>query len=62
MIWFNNHASWNSANYEIQKLFMNNVGDRVVPSTATGTPALSRPDHRRRRPLHLGDDARRTTT
>ncbi|MFD9251466.1 alpha-L-arabinofuranosidase C-terminal domain-containing protein [Streptomyces bottropensis] len=43
MIWFNNHASWNSANYETQKLFMNNVGDRVVPSTATGTPALSGP-------------------
>ncbi|MGV9452674.1 alpha-L-arabinofuranosidase C-terminal domain-containing protein [Streptomyces sp. NPDC003635] len=43
MIWFNNHASWNSANYEVQKLFMNNVGDRVVPSTATGTPAVSGP-------------------
>ncbi|MGW0845120.1 alpha-L-arabinofuranosidase C-terminal domain-containing protein [Streptomyces sp. NPDC002787] len=43
MIWFNNHASWGSANYEVQKLFMNNVGDRVVPSTATGTPALSGP-------------------
>ncbi|MFI6036621.1 alpha-L-arabinofuranosidase C-terminal domain-containing protein [Streptomyces sp. NPDC051315] len=43
MVWFNNHASWNSANYEVQKLFMNNVGDRVVPSTATSTPALSGP-------------------
>ncbi|WP_327730544.1 carbohydrate binding domain-containing protein [Streptomyces sp. NBC_00487] len=43
MIWFNNRASWNSANYETQKLFMNNVGDRVVPSTATGTPALTGP-------------------
>ncbi|MDT0567313.1 alpha-L-arabinofuranosidase C-terminal domain-containing protein [Streptomyces sp. DSM 3412] len=43
MIWFNNHASWNSASYEAQKLFMNNVGDRVVPSTATGTPALTGP-------------------
>ncbi|WP_200302844.1 alpha-L-arabinofuranosidase C-terminal domain-containing protein [Streptomyces adelaidensis] len=43
MIWFNNHASWNSANYETQKLFMNNVGDRVVPSTATGTPTLTGP-------------------
>ncbi|MFK4102294.1 alpha-L-arabinofuranosidase C-terminal domain-containing protein [Streptomyces sp. NPDC019531] len=43
LIWFNNHASWNSANYEVQKLFMNNVGDRVVPSTATGTPSLSAP-------------------
>ncbi|MBE4736601.1 MULTISPECIES: alpha-L-arabinofuranosidase C-terminal domain-containing protein [Streptomyces] len=43
MIWFNNHASWNSASYETQKLFMNNVGDRVVPSTATGTPSLTGP-------------------
>jgi alpha-L-arabinofuranosidase len=38
MIWFNNQASWGSASYEVQKLFMNNVGDHVVPSTATGTP------------------------
>lgn len=43
LVWFNNHASWNSANYEVQKLFMNNVGDRVVPSTATGTPSLLAP-------------------
>ncbi|KOV86562.1 MULTISPECIES: alpha-L-arabinofuranosidase C-terminal domain-containing protein [unclassified Streptomyces] len=41
MVWFNNHASWNSADYEVQKLFMTNVGDRVVPSTATGTPSLN---------------------
>ncbi|MFC4852403.1 alpha-L-arabinofuranosidase C-terminal domain-containing protein [Actinophytocola glycyrrhizae] len=39
MIWFNNHASWGSASYEAQRLFMNNVGDQVVPSTATGTPS-----------------------
>ncbi|MCX3289379.1 carbohydrate binding domain-containing protein [Streptomyces sp. NEAU-H22] len=43
LIWFNNRASWNSANYEVQKLFMNNVGDRVVPSRATGTPNVSGP-------------------
>ncbi|GGS72600.1 alpha-L-arabinofuranosidase C-terminal domain-containing protein [Streptomyces cinerochromogenes] len=43
MVWFDNHASWGSANYEVQKLFMTNVGDRVVPSTATGTPGLSGP-------------------
>ncbi|MET8943714.1 alpha-L-arabinofuranosidase C-terminal domain-containing protein [Streptomyces sp. NPDC004542] len=43
MVWFNNHASWGSADYEVQKLFMNNVGDRVVPSTATGTPSLLAP-------------------
>ena len=28
MIWFDNHASWGSASYEVQKLFMNNVGDK----------------------------------
>ncbi|MGW6646582.1 alpha-L-arabinofuranosidase C-terminal domain-containing protein [Streptomyces iakyrus] len=43
MIWFNNRASWNSANYEVQKLFMTNVGDRVVPSKATTTPNVSGP-------------------
>ncbi|KOX05418.1 alpha-N-arabinofuranosidase [Streptomyces sp. NRRL B-1140] len=43
LIWFNNRASWNSANYEVQKLFMNNVGDRVVPSRATTTPNVSGP-------------------
>ncbi|MDH6217018.1 alpha-L-arabinofuranosidase C-terminal domain-containing protein [Streptomyces pseudovenezuelae] len=43
MVWFNNHASWSSADYEVQKLFMTNVGDRVVPSTATGTPSLTGP-------------------
>lgn len=43
MVWFNNHASWGSADYEVQKLFMNNVGDRVVPSTGTGTPSLLAP-------------------
>ncbi|MEW2295326.1 alpha-L-arabinofuranosidase C-terminal domain-containing protein [Streptomyces sp. NPDC006743] len=43
LVWFNNHASWGSANYEVQKLFMNNTGDRVVPSTATTTPDVSGP-------------------
>ncbi|MEV0305078.1 alpha-L-arabinofuranosidase C-terminal domain-containing protein [Streptomyces prasinus] len=43
MIWFNNHASWGSANYEVQKLFMTNTGDRVVPSKASGTPDVSGP-------------------
>lgn len=43
MIWFNNHASWGSANYEVQKLFMTNVGDRVVPSRASTTPDVSGP-------------------
>ncbi|MHB9862968.1 alpha-L-arabinofuranosidase C-terminal domain-containing protein [Streptomyces sp. YIM S03343] len=43
LVWFNNHASWGSANYEVQKLFMNNTGTRVVPSTATGTPSVTGP-------------------
>lgn len=43
MIWFNNHASWGSANYEVQKLFMTNAGDRVVPSRASTTPGVSGP-------------------
>ncbi|MBM0226058.1 MULTISPECIES: alpha-L-arabinofuranosidase C-terminal domain-containing protein [Micromonospora] len=36
MIWFDNDQSWGSANYEVQKLFMSNVGDQVVPSTSAG--------------------------
>ncbi|MEU2371938.1 alpha-L-arabinofuranosidase C-terminal domain-containing protein [Streptomyces pseudogriseolus] len=43
MIWFNNHASWGSVNYEVQKLFMTNVGDRVVPSEASTTPDAGGP-------------------
>ncbi|MFE4694930.1 alpha-L-arabinofuranosidase C-terminal domain-containing protein [Streptomyces sp. NPDC056749] len=43
MIWFDNEKSWGSANYEVQKLFMNNVGTRVVPSTASSTPATTAP-------------------
>jgi alpha-L-arabinofuranosidase len=43
MIWFDNHRSWGSTNYETQKLFMNNVGDQVVPSRASGTPGLLEP-------------------
>lgn len=43
MIWFNNHASWRSVNYEVQKLFMTNAGDRVVPSEASATPDAGGP-------------------
>ncbi|MBO1331720.1 alpha-L-arabinofuranosidase C-terminal domain-containing protein [Streptomyces sp. VRA16 Mangrove soil] len=43
MIWFNDRKSWGSADYEVQKLFMNNVGDQVVPSTATATPSTLAP-------------------
>lgn len=40
-IWFDNDEHWSSANWEVQKLFGNNVGDQVVPSTFTG--AVNRP-------------------
>jgi alpha-L-arabinofuranosidase len=43
LIWFDNDESWGSANYQVQKLFMNNVGDRVVPSTATGPVRQPKP-------------------
>ncbi|MET9803203.1 alpha-L-arabinofuranosidase C-terminal domain-containing protein [Streptomyces sp. NPDC006368] len=43
MIWFDNHRSWGSTSYEVQRLFMNNTGDRVVPSRASATPAVSGP-------------------
>ncbi|WP_165986067.1 alpha-L-arabinofuranosidase C-terminal domain-containing protein [Streptomyces sp. YIM 98790] len=36
-IWFDNDESWSSPNWEVQKLFGNNVGDEVVPSTFDGT-------------------------
>ncbi|UJW30651.1 carbohydrate binding domain-containing protein [Saccharothrix sp. AJ9571] len=43
MIWFTNSASWGSTSYETQKLFMTNVGDRVVPSEASTTPIVNGP-------------------
>ncbi|WP_240669752.1 alpha-L-arabinofuranosidase C-terminal domain-containing protein [Actinoplanes solisilvae] len=36
LIWLDNDESWGSTSYQVQKLFMTNVGDRVVPSTVTG--------------------------
>lgn len=35
-IWFDNDESWESANWEVQKLFGTNPGDEVVPSTFDG--------------------------
>lgn len=32
-IWFDNDESWETPNWEVQKLFGNNVGDEVAPST-----------------------------
>ncbi|RKN34029.1 alpha-L-arabinofuranosidase C-terminal domain-containing protein [Micromonospora musae] len=43
MIWFDNDQSWGSASYEVQKLFMTNVGDRVVPSTFSGATRTPEP-------------------
>ncbi|MEW1717989.1 alpha-L-arabinofuranosidase C-terminal domain-containing protein [Streptomyces sp. NPDC093109] len=43
MIWFDSTRSWGSTSYETQKLFMTNTGDRVVPSTASATPAVTGP-------------------
>jgi alpha-L-arabinofuranosidase len=43
MIWFDNDESWGSTSYEVQKLFMNNVGDRVVPTKATGKVVQPQP-------------------
>ncbi|GAA1713834.1 hypothetical protein GCM10009809_07570 [Isoptericola hypogeus] len=39
MMWFDNDEVWGSVNYWNQQLFMNNVGDQVVPSTHSGPPA-----------------------
>jgi alpha-L-arabinofuranosidase/regulation of enolase protein 1 (concanavalin A-like superfamily) len=41
-IWFDNDESWESPNWKVQKLFGNNVGDEVVPSTFDG--AVNQPD------------------
>ena len=43
MIWFDNDESWGSTSYQVQKLFMNNVGDRVVPTTTTGAVVQPKP-------------------
>ena len=53
MIWFDNDESWGSTSYEVQKLMMNNVGDRVVPTTATGDVQQTAAHHRQRRAVHL---------
>ncbi|OYD06846.1 alpha-N-arabinofuranosidase [Paludifilum halophilum] len=43
MIWFDNSQSWGSTSYEVQKLFMNHVGDEVVPSKASSIPVPTEP-------------------
>ncbi|MDT0165376.1 alpha-L-arabinofuranosidase C-terminal domain-containing protein [Actinotalea sp. AC32] len=39
-IWFDNDESWLTPNYHVQHMFMNNVGDEVVPSAFDG-PAVA---------------------
>ncbi|MEG3615788.1 alpha-L-arabinofuranosidase C-terminal domain-containing protein [Isoptericola haloaureus] len=41
MMYFDNDESWGTANYYNQRLFMNNVGDEVVPSTHTSAMGSS---------------------
>jgi alpha-L-arabinofuranosidase len=41
MIWFDNHRAYGSANYYVQKLFMNNLGNRLVNIEATELPDIS---------------------
>ncbi|WP_261383021.1 alpha-L-arabinofuranosidase C-terminal domain-containing protein [Glutamicibacter halophytocola] len=41
MMWFDNDQSWGSANYYNQKLWMNNVGDQVVPSELSGNSSTA---------------------
>jgi hypothetical protein len=58
LIWFDGERSWGSANYEVQRLFMRNVGDEVVPSAASATPGAAGPDRGRRGSLHVGHERR----
>lgn len=43
MIFFDNGKSWTTPNYDVQKMFMNNVGNSVVPSTLTAAPVVQTP-------------------
>jgi alpha-L-arabinofuranosidase len=38
MNWFDNHRAYGSANYYVQKLFMNNLGNRLINIEATDIP------------------------
>ena len=58
-IWFDNARSYGSPSYHVQKLFGQNTGDTVVPTTLEATDAPAPPDIRgagRRR--HLGHAGR----
>jgi alpha-L-arabinofuranosidase len=41
LIWFDNDESWGTTSYQMQKLFMNNVGNRVLPSAFSGPGAAT---------------------
>ncbi|MEV4352324.1 alpha-L-arabinofuranosidase C-terminal domain-containing protein [Actinoplanes sp. NPDC049596] len=43
LIWFDADESWGTTSYQTQQLFMNNVGDRVVPSTLSGAVVQPKP-------------------
>jgi alpha-L-arabinofuranosidase len=43
LIWFDNDESWGSTSYQVQKLFMTNLGDRVVPSRAVAPVVPAQP-------------------
>lgn len=36
MIWFDNHRVYGSANYYVQKMFMNNIGNNLLETKVTG--------------------------
>ncbi|WP_181148069.1 alpha-L-arabinofuranosidase C-terminal domain-containing protein [Arthrobacter sp. MYb213] len=42
LMWFDNDQSWGSVNYYNQKLWMNNVGQQVVPSELSGQSATAK--------------------
>lgn len=46
MIWFDNHRVYGSANYYVQKMFMNNTGNRLLEIKAEGLD----------KPITLGED------
>lgn len=43
MIFFDNGKSWTTPNYDVQKMFMTNVGSKVVPSSMTAGAVVQQP-------------------
>ncbi|RAV05618.1 alpha-L-arabinofuranosidase C-terminal domain-containing protein [Paenibacillus sp. YN15] len=44
MIWFNNHQAYGTANYYVQKLFMNHQGDELLGVAADGLGQPEKPE------------------